>query len=99
MPAEDFSNREFVFSPAPVLPDLPSLPSAPSLVSFPDDGPQDDGRPVPKRNRGRRGKGVEAQPVQPEIHLQPSPDAPYAFVAGVLVMAKKAGLQKVGVVN
>jgi biopolymer transport protein ExbD len=39
------------------------------------------------------------QPVQPEIHLQPSPDAPYAFVAGVLVMAKKAGLQKVGVLN
>ena len=66
-PAEDFSDREFVFSPAPVLPDLPSLPSAPSLVSFPDDGPQDDGRPAPKRNRGRRGKGqgAEAQPVQP----------------------------------
>lgn len=40
-----------------------------------------------------------AQPVQPEIHLQPAPDAPYAFVAAVLVMAKKAGLQKVGVVN
>ena len=40
-----------------------------------------------------------AQPVQPEIHLQPAPDAPYAFVAGVLVMAKKAGLLKVGVVN
>ena len=40
-----------------------------------------------------------AQAVQPEIHLQPAPDAPYAFVAGVLVMAKKAGLQKVGVVN
>jgi biopolymer transport protein ExbD len=40
-----------------------------------------------------------AQPVQPEIHLQPAPDTPYAFVAGVLVMAKKAGLQKVGVVN
>ena len=40
-----------------------------------------------------------AQAVQPEIHLQPSPDAPYAFVAGVLVMAKKAGLLKVGVVN
>ena len=69
-PAEDFSNREFVFSPAPVLPDLPSLPSVPSLISFPDDGPQDDGRPAPKRNRGRRGKGVEAQPVQPEA-VQP----------------------------
>ena len=40
-----------------------------------------------------------AQSVQPEIHLQPSPDTPYAFVASVLVLAKKAGLQKVGVVN
>ena len=40
-----------------------------------------------------------AQSVQPEIHLQPSPDAPYAFVAGVLVLAKKAGLIKVGVAN
>ena len=40
-----------------------------------------------------------AQSVQPEIHLQPSPDAPYAFVAGVLVLAKKAGLVKVGVAN
>ena len=37
--------------------------------------------------------------VQPEIHLQPSPDTPYAFVTAVLVLAKKAGLQKVGVVN
>ena len=36
---------------------------------------------------------------QPEIHLLPSPDTPYAFVAAVLVMAKAAGLQKVGVVN
>ena len=40
-----------------------------------------------------------AQSIQPEIHLQPAPDTPYAFVAGVLVMAKKAGLLKVGVVN
>ena len=40
-----------------------------------------------------------AQSVQPEIHLHPSPDAPYAFVAGVLVLAKKAGLIKVGVAN
>ena len=82
-PTEDFSDREFVFSPAPVLPDLPSLPnvsslpSAPSLVSFPDDGLpdnslNDDGRPAPKRNRGRRGKGqsAEAQPVQSEA-VQP----------------------------
>ena len=40
-----------------------------------------------------------AQPAQPEIHVQPSSDAPYPFVAGVLGMAKKAGLQGVGVVN
>ncbi len=40
-----------------------------------------------------------AQAVQPEIHLKPSSDTPYAFVAAFLVMANKAGLQKVGVVN
>ncbi|MES2399732.1 MAG: biopolymer transporter ExbD [Pseudomonadota bacterium] len=40
-----------------------------------------------------------AQPVQPEIHLKPSFDTPYAFVATFLVMANKAGLKKVGVVN
>jgi biopolymer transport protein ExbD len=40
-----------------------------------------------------------AQPLQPQVHLQPSPDTPYAFVAGMLVMAKQAGLKKVGVVN
>ena len=40
-------------------------------------------------------------PVQPEIHLCPSADTPYAFVAAllVLVLAQKAGLQKVGVAN
>ena len=38
-----------------------------------------------------------AQAVQPEIHVQPAPDVPYAFVAGVLTVAKKAGLLKVGV--
>ncbi|MES2512218.1 MAG: biopolymer transporter ExbD [Pseudomonadota bacterium] len=40
-----------------------------------------------------------AQAVQPEIHLKPSADTPYAFVAAFLVMANRAGLQKVGVVN
>jgi len=38
-------------------------------------------------------------PVQPEIHLRPSSDTPYAFVAAFLVLAKRGGLQKVGVVN
>ena len=86
-PTEDFSDREFVFSPPPVLPDLPSLPSAVSLPSLAndslgndslaDDTPPDDGRPAPKR-RGRRGKGQEeaapaAQPaVQPEIVMSES---------------------------
>ena len=46
-----------------------------------------------------RISAAAAQPIQPEIHLQPSPDTPYAFVAGVVVMAKKAELMKVGVVN
>lgn len=40
-----------------------------------------------------------AMSVQPEIHLRPSSDTPYAFVAAFLVMAQKAGLTKVGVVN
>ncbi len=38
-------------------------------------------------------------PVQPEIHLRPSADTPYAYVAAFLAMAQKAGLTKVGVVN
>ncbi len=40
-----------------------------------------------------------AQAVQPEIHLKPSFDTPYSFVAAFLVMANRAGLQKVGVVS
>ncbi len=39
------------------------------------------------------------QPQQPEIHVLPAPDAPYGFVTAVLIMAKKAGLQRVGVTN
>ncbi len=38
-------------------------------------------------------------PVQPELHLRPSADTPYAYVAAFLAMAQKAGLTKVGVVN
>jgi biopolymer transport protein ExbD len=38
-------------------------------------------------------------PVQPEIHLRPSAETPYAHVAAFLAMAQKAGLTKVGVVN
>ena len=40
-----------------------------------------------------------ALPNQPELHLQPSADTPYAFVAAILVMAKTAGLRKVGIVS
>jgi biopolymer transport protein ExbD len=40
-----------------------------------------------------------AQPIQPEIHLHPSADTPYAFVAAFLATGQKAGLRKVGVVN
>jgi biopolymer transport protein ExbD len=39
-----------------------------------------------------------AMPIQPEIHLRPSADTPYAYVAAFLAMAQKAGLTKVGVV-
>jgi biopolymer transport protein ExbD len=39
-----------------------------------------------------------AMPLQPEIHLRPSADTPYAYVAAFLAMAQKAGLTKVGVV-
>ena len=46
-----------------------------------------------------RINAAAAQREQPEIHLQPAADTPYAFVAGLLVMVKKAGLQKVGIVN
>jgi biopolymer transport protein ExbD len=40
-----------------------------------------------------------AMPVQPEIHLRPSADTPYAYVAAFLAMTQKAGLTKVGVFN
>jgi biopolymer transport protein ExbD len=40
-----------------------------------------------------------AMPIQPELHLRPSADTPYAYVAAFLATAQKAGLTKVGVVN
>ncbi|GGJ80008.1 HRDC domain-containing protein [Deinococcus aquiradiocola] len=62
----DYSDREFVFTPPPVLPPLPALtaPSVPTPVSQPSvpnvpdslgDMAHDDGRPARGR-RGRRGK-------------------------------------------
>jgi hypothetical protein len=66
----DFSDREFVFSPPPVLPDLPSLVSLPSLPET--SLPEDDGRPA-KRGRNRRGKQAEpVAPVVPEIVMSES---------------------------
>jgi biopolymer transport protein ExbD len=38
-------------------------------------------------------------PRQPEIHVTPTPDTPYALVAGMLAIAQRAGLRQVGVVN
>ena len=59
-----------------------------------------DGEKLPGlANVNARIAAVAAQSIQPEIHVRPSPDTPYAFVAAVLVMTKKAGLQRVGVVN
>ena len=59
-----------------------------------------DGQTVPNiAFLNARAAAAAASPVQPEIHLRPSPDTPYAFVAAFLAMAQKAGLQKVGVVN
>jgi biopolymer transport protein ExbD len=36
---------------------------------------------------------------QPEMHLSPSPAAPYTYVASFLALAQRVGLTKVGVVN
>ena len=39
------------------------------------------------------------QPEQPEIHLQPHPQAKYDSVAAALSSAQRLGLQKIGVVS
>ncbi len=48
---------------------------------------------------GQRISGAASQAQQPEIHLRPAPDTPYAFVAAFLANTQKAGLTKVGIVN
>ena len=57
-----------------------------------------DERVVDMATLNARIAAAAGGPVQPEIHLRPSADTPYAFVAAFLVLAQKAGLQKVGFV-
>lgn len=38
-------------------------------------------------------------PSQPEIHITPEPNTPYALVVSMTALAQKMGLRKVGVVN
>jgi biopolymer transport protein ExbD len=39
------------------------------------------------------------QPNQPEIHITPEPNTPYALVVTMMASAQKMGLRQVGVVN
>ena len=38
-------------------------------------------------------------PEQPEIHITPEPNTPYALVVSMTALAQKMGLRQVGVVN
>jgi biopolymer transport protein ExbD len=38
-------------------------------------------------------------PQQPEIHITPEPNTPYALVVSMTALAQKMGLRQVGVVN
>ncbi|NJS37455.1 MAG: biopolymer transporter ExbD [Brachymonas sp.] len=40
-----------------------------------------------------------ALPNQPEIHITPEPNTPYALVVSMTALAQKMGLRRVGVVN
>jgi biopolymer transport protein ExbD len=46
-----------------------------------------------------RLRQAAAQERQPEIHITPEPDTPYAFVVTMTASAQKMGLRQVGVVN
>ncbi len=46
-----------------------------------------------------RLKEAAAQIQQPEIHITPEPDTPYALVVSMTALAQKMGLRQVGVVN
>ncbi|ULH14556.1 HRDC domain-containing protein [Deinococcus sp. KNUC1210] len=79
---DDYSDREFVFTPPPVLPDLPSLPSVPTQASLPSQPVQGSEQGQPAQERGRRPRrgdrrqdrnGPPAQPpIQSEIVMSES---------------------------
>jgi biopolymer transport protein ExbD len=46
-----------------------------------------------------RLRQAAALPQQPEIHITPEPDTPYALVVTMTASAQKMGLRQVGVVN
>jgi biopolymer transport protein ExbD len=46
-----------------------------------------------------RLRQAAALPQQPEIHITPEPNTPYAFVVTMTALAQKMGLRQVGVVN
>jgi biopolymer transport protein ExbD len=47
----------------------------------------------------RRLKEAAQLPEQPEIHITPEPNTPYALVVSMTALAQKMGLRQVGVVN
>ena len=85
------------------MPSRQATASVPEVVSLQMDAAGfvqwNDERVVDMATLNARIAAAAGGPVQPEIHLRPSADTPYAFVAAFLVLAQKAGLQKVGVVN
>ena len=46
-----------------------------------------------------RLKDAAALSIQPEIHITPEPNTPYALVVSMTALAQKMGLRQVGVVN
>ena len=85
------------------MPSRQATASVPEVVNLQMDAAGfvqwNDERVVDMATLNARIAAAAGGPVQPEIHLRPSADTPYAFVAAFLVLAQKAGLQKVGVVN
>ena len=85
------------------MPSRQATASVPEVVNLQMDAAGfvqwNDERVMDRATLNARIAAAAGGPVQPEIHLRPSADTPYAFVAAFLVLAQKAGLQKVGVVN
>ena len=85
------------------MPSRQATASVPEVVNLQMDAAGfvqwNDERVVDMATLNARIAAAAGGPVQPEIHLRPSADTPYAFVAAFLVLAQKAGLQKVGFVN